>query len=449
MTTISREADVEHRAPAAAAARRVARRRALHERLQPCYGVFSFVTSPSIVVPPICCDGGSRRRGVGVVLGALHAFLEALDGAAQVLRRCCAASWCRRSARRPAARSTSARCSIHPWCSPRSVRMRLPRDHRAERVGPPMTCTWTCMTSCRPMRPVLTIVRKPSRRALLARERARPAPASCRAPRASPASRRASDAMCFFGISMKCTGASGLDVVEREDLVVLVDLAARDLAAHDLAEDAVRVVGHAPIVRFAKRVEPAVQGARTLLGDDRTCLRAARARPARPRAPRPWRASSTRQWNHRSATSATHADFITVLRGHDRLGRLLADLLQDRVVALARTAPRRRTARDRRRCARLDRRGDAREHVVGRRQSSAIDRLRVLRARARPSTPCAVVEPPEEAALAARCGRRCRPPARRRSRIASPSQSRRISRTRCTWPDARPCATACARERDQ
>ena len=28
------------------------------------------------------------------------------------------------------------------------------------------------------------------------------------------------------------------------------------------------------------------------------------------------------------------ANFITVLRGHDRLGRFLADLLQDRVVAL-------------------------------------------------------------------------------------------------------------------
>ena len=49
--------------------------------------VFSFLTSPSIVVPAICCGGASAAllRGVGLGLGALHAFLEALHRAAQVL----------------------------------------------------------------------------------------------------------------------------------------------------------------------------------------------------------------------------------------------------------------------------------------------------------------------------------------------------------------------------
>ena len=57
------------------------------------------------------------------------------------------------------------------------------------------------------------------------------------------------------------------------------------------------------------------------------------------------------------------ADFITVLRRHDRFGRLLADLLQDGVVAFREQrgdVGRRRIGA----LARFDRRGDAREHVV-------------------------------------------------------------------------------------
>ena len=46
--------------------------------------------------------------------------------------------------------------------------------------------------------------------------------------------------MCAFGISSRCTGAT-LDVVERQQVLVFVRLAAGILAARDLAENAVRV----------------------------------------------------------------------------------------------------------------------------------------------------------------------------------------------------------------
>ena len=218
------------------------------------------------------------------------------------------------------------------------------------------------------MRPVLTIVRKPSS-----------APCS-RASRAGqrqiwPSTRRVvrrsasySDAMCCFGISMKCTGASGLDVVEREDLVVLVHLAATGSRRARSCRRCSSCIARASVSIALVRASAPASGLRARPSRRcRTCLRAARARRRTSAGPSPCRASSTRQWNQRSATSATMRDFITVLRGHDRLGRLLADLLQDRVVALGeqrRDVGRRRIGA----AARRDRRREARQHRRRRRR---------------------------------------------------------------------------------
>ena len=49
----------------------------------------------------------------------------------------------------------------------------------------------------------------------------------------------------FFGNDHEMHVGLRLDVVEGEHVVVLVDLPARDVAAHDLAEDAVRIGFHA------------------------------------------------------------------------------------------------------------------------------------------------------------------------------------------------------------
>ena len=168
--------------------------------------------------------------------------------------------------------------------------------------------------------------------------------------------------MCCFGISMKCTGASGWMSWKASTSSSSYTFSARDLAR----------------ARSCRRCSSA-----SVAGIDVALLRGSglrgRGRPSRrwpglpsrrassastSAGPRPCRASSTRQWNHRSAISATMREFITVLRGHDRLGRFLADLLQDRVVALGeerRDVGRRRVGA----AARRDRRG---ERARGRRR---------------------------------------------------------------------------------
>src|SRR5262245_30731919 len=83
------------------------------------------------------------------------------------------------------------------------------------------------------------------------------------------------------------------DVVERQHVLVLVHLLRRDLAAHDLAEDAVCVAGHflsAFLAAFSSSPEM----------PSRRCISASTS-PG----PRPWRASTIIEWNQRSATSRT------------------------------------------------------------------------------------------------------------------------------------------------
>ena len=146
----------------------------------------------------------------------------------------------------------------------------------------------------------------------------------------------------------------------------------------------------------------------------------------------PWRASSTRQWNHRSATSRRDARRVAVLRGHDGLGGLLADLLEDRVVAL----------REQRRDVggRRGRRCGATAIVAA---SRARMSSRISHRRRSPSGPSARARPSCHApSSSVRKKHRswpvwhAMPPScSTSSTMASPSQSSRISRTRCTWPE--------------
>src|SRR6478752_5206381 len=101
---------------------------------------------------------GRRRR---VAFGALHPFLESLDRTAEILTD--VAQLFRAEDQHdhhehdqpvPDAQSTH-RCL-------RKVRIAYRVIIGPSGSGPPMTCTCTCLTSWRPMRPVLTIVRNPS-----------------------------------------------------------------------------------------------------------------------------------------------------------------------------------------------------------------------------------------------------------------------------------------------
>ena len=82
------------------------------------------------------------------------------------------------------------------------------------------------------------------------------------------------------------------DVVESEHVLVLVDLLRRDLAAHDLAENAVRIASFRAFPSAAFSSMPGDAFAPLQLGEH-------------VRRPRPWRASTIMQWNHRSAVSRT------------------------------------------------------------------------------------------------------------------------------------------------
>ena len=150
-------------------------------------------------------------------------------------------------------------------------------------------------------------------------------------------------------------------------------------------------------------------------------------------------ASSTRQWNQRSASFRLYPDLITILGGHDRLGRLLADLLDDRVVAFR------------------EQRRDVGFHRVGVRcasifaaillrrvyHSCSIDRLRVLEYRF-DRLPRAVLEPLEKTARAGRYDMRCLRPVPR-SEESRRCRSRAGSRVHAARDrTARPFATACA-----
>src|SRR5882762_5443371 len=79
------------------------------------------------------------------------------------------------------------------------------------------------------------------------------------------------------------------DVVEGKHVVILVDLLRRDLAARDLAENAVGVV-HFFLAAFSSM--PEMPSRRRI---------SASTSPG----PRPWRASTIMQWNQRSAVSRT------------------------------------------------------------------------------------------------------------------------------------------------
>ena len=167
--------------------------------------------------------------------------------------------------------------------------------------------------------------------------------------------------MCFFGISMKCTGATGWMSWNASIVVVLVDLPARNLAAHDLAENAVGIRCHVSVASPAGRRPAASRLHASAAGPVPHCIaiparreagRAGQrpaARPSRRGPDVPSRRASSASTSARpqavagqqdEAVEPEVGDFgrdarrITVLGGHDRLGRLLADLLEDRVVAL-------------------------------------------------------------------------------------------------------------------
>src|SRR5258706_6816831 len=84
------------------------------------------------------------------------------------------------------------------------------------------------------------------------------------------------------------------DVVERDHLVVLVDLLRRDLAADDFAKNAIRL-----IFQLAHRFFRAAFSSMPEIPSRR--FSSASTSPG----PRPWRASTIMQWNQRSVVSRT------------------------------------------------------------------------------------------------------------------------------------------------
>src|SRR5947207_5424822 len=87
-------------------------------------------------------------------------------------------------------------------------------------------------------------------------------------------------------------GGVGPDVVQGEDLIVVEDFLRRDLAARDLAEDAIRVAHLFFLAAFSSNPEM----------PSRRCISASTSA-----GPTPWRASTIIEWNQRSAVSRTSA----------------------------------------------------------------------------------------------------------------------------------------------
>jgi hypothetical protein len=133
-----------------------------------------------------------------------------------------------------------------------------------------------------------------------------------------------------------------VDVLEREQFVVFVHHASRNLFGDDLAENAVVHVLSSwvmapPCAAFSSMPALILRGAPAFSSS-----------PEMPsRAPvlistccgvRPNCASSTIEWNHRSAHFVQHLGSVAagarILGRHHGFGGFLADLLQDRVVAL-------------------------------------------------------------------------------------------------------------------
>ena len=193
------------------------------------------------------------------------------------------------------------------------------------------------------------------------------------------------------------------DVVEGQDLVVLVDLPARDLAAHDLAEDA---------VLHRRRVHARDRPSRQRAAAFRRPRDAFSSMPgrafaprelgaARPPGPSPWRASSTRQWNHRSATSAamrslspSFAAMTVSVASSPIFFRIASSPLREQRGDVGR-------ARDRRPGAlRSSRRAASRTSLARSAVSHGRRSPRGSLSTGSTVDPCAVVEPLEEAALA-------------------------------------------------
>src|SRR6202171_1863880 len=123
----------------------------------------SLVTSPSIVLPPSwaedCAEGASAPGGTGSPSGV---FIPSLNPFTAPPRSC------------PMLRSflvpnikttTSSTISQCQMLSPPMTGLLQTLDLgiiAPSGSGPPMTCLCKCITSCRPIRPELLIVRKPS-----------------------------------------------------------------------------------------------------------------------------------------------------------------------------------------------------------------------------------------------------------------------------------------------
>src|SRR5215470_16167667 len=80
------------------------------------------------------------------------------------------------------------------------------------------------------------------------------------------------------------------DVVERDHLVILVGFLGRNLAADDLAKNAVRIAHLFFLAAFSSM--PEMPSRRFISASTSS-------------GPRPWRASTIMQWNHRSVVSRT------------------------------------------------------------------------------------------------------------------------------------------------
>src|SRR6184192_2963323 len=87
-------------------------------------------------------------------------------------------------------------------------------------------------------------------------------------------------------------GCLRADVVESHDVVVVVDFLRGNLAARDLAEDAVGIAHFFFLAAFSSSPEM----------PSRRCISASTSA-----GPSPWRASTIIEWNQRSAVSRTSA----------------------------------------------------------------------------------------------------------------------------------------------
>ena len=210
----------------------------------------------------------------------------------------------------------------------------------AQGSGPPITCMWT-VDFLLPDAPGVDDGAEAVVGALLARELAGSVSILPERRRVVPAVTSYSVATCFFGMIRKCTGACGRMSWNASTSSSSYTFWRRDLAARRSCRrcSSDRCMRRSLVLRKPPLYRCGLGTARPASAAARPSRRARRAFAPRQLGqhvggPQAVAREQHRQWNHRSAISATMRAGVAVLRGHHRLGRLLADLLQDRVVAL-------------------------------------------------------------------------------------------------------------------